>query len=175
MSGKQLDENNIVNELKGSSLFFQTKEDPSVPAPSQKDAPKATAVPSKSTIPTKATLSTAPLFRPPQDASQHPRRRPHPVIRPAPDSPAIEDGSSFPADGATGGIPVPDKVPTVGSDDRTTERPKVRHTFDVLSDQLFALREIAVERERLVGRKVLLGDLVQEALDRFISIEKNHE
>ena len=59
--------------------------------------------------------------------------------------------------------------------ERFNERTKVRHSFDILSDQLLALRELAVERERTFGRKVLLGDLVQEALDMLISKERNHE
>ncbi len=57
--------------------------------------------------------------------------------------------------------------------ERATVRKKVRHTFDVLSDQLLSLREIAVQREATFGRHVLLGDLVQEARDSFIARERN--
>ncbi len=58
---------------------------------------------------------------------------------------------------------------------RTNQRSKIRHTFDILSDQLLALREIAVERERVFGNRTLLGDLVQEALDMFIAKERNNQ
>lgn len=58
--------------------------------------------------------------------------------------------------------------------DQTNERTKVRHTFDILDDQLLTLREISIERQKLFGRRVLLGELVQEALDLFISNERNN-
>lgn len=61
------------------------------------------------------------------------------------------------------------------TDERLMERTKIRHTFDILADQLFSLREIALEREKLFGRRVLIGDLVQEALDTFITKERNKE
>ena len=57
--------------------------------------------------------------------------------------------------------------------ERSNERKKVRHTFDILADQLLALREIAIEREKVFGKRVLLGELAQEALDRFIAMERN--
>jgi hypothetical protein len=58
---------------------------------------------------------------------------------------------------------------------RTFKRRKVRHTFDIYDDQLFSLKEIALERQKLFGERVLLGDLVQEALDAFISTERTKE
>lgn len=61
----------------------------------------------------------------------------------------------------------------VSTVDRSTERKKVRHTFDILADQLLALKEIAVEREKMFGKRTLLGELVQEALDFFITKERN--
>jgi hypothetical protein len=57
----------------------------------------------------------------------------------------------------------------------TNERRKIRHTFDILADQLLALREIAIEREKTFGKRVLLGDLAQAALDMFIARERNKE
>ncbi len=61
------------------------------------------------------------------------------------------------------------------TDERLMERTKIRHTFDILADQLFSLREIALEREKRVRKRVLIGDLVQEALDIFITKERNED
>ncbi len=55
----------------------------------------------------------------------------------------------------------------------TKNRSKIRHTFDIFADQLLTLREIAVDQEIMFGERVLLGDLVQQALDMFIAKEKN--
>lgn len=57
---------------------------------------------------------------------------------------------------------------TARPDDHSTERPKVRNAFDVYADQIFSLRELALRRSRDEGRRVTLGDLVQEALDTFL-------
>ena len=62
--------------------------------------------------------------------------------------------------------------PNERPNERPLERKKTRHTFDIFPDQLIALRELAIQRERRVGRRVLLGDLVQEALDLFIRQER---
>jgi hypothetical protein len=43
-------------------------------------------------------------------------------------------------------------------------RQRVRHSFDIFADQLFSLRSIALTREQTFGKRVLLGDLVQQAL-----------
>jgi hypothetical protein len=58
---------------------------------------------------------------------------------------------------------------------RTIERPKIRHTFDILADQLLSLKDIALERQKSFGPRVLLGELVQEALDLFIAKERNND
>lgn len=58
---------------------------------------------------------------------------------------------------------------------RTFQRRKIRHTFDIYHDQLLSLRETALQREIVFGERVLLGDLVQEALDLFITKERNKE
>jgi hypothetical protein len=61
--------------------------------------------------------------------------------------------------------------------ERLTERLKIRnrirHTFDIFSDQLMSLRELSIEQEKTFGERVLLGDLVQQALDLFISKQRN--
>lgn len=50
-------------------------------------------------------------------------------------------------------------------------RQRVRHSFDIFSDQILALRDIALKREQRSGLHARLGDLVQEALDTFIAHE----
>jgi len=67
------------------------------------------------------------------------------------------------------------EVTFVPSNERSNERRKVRHTFDILADQLLALRELVIEREKISGERVLLGELVQEALDMFITKERNKD
>jgi hypothetical protein len=71
---------------------------------------------------------------------------------------------------------VQDLEPSVRSIVRTNQpskqRTKVRHTFDIFSDQLVSLKELALARERLVGQRTRLGDLVQEALDNFIAKDR---
>ena len=58
---------------------------------------------------------------------------------------------------------------------RSLQRRKVRHTFDIYDDQLFSLKEIALSRHKMFGKRELLGDLVQQALDMFITKERNNE
>jgi hypothetical protein len=53
----------------------------------------------------------------------------------------------------------------------TTVRQRVRHSFDVFADQILSLRDIALKRELQSGLHARLGDLVQEALDEFITRE----
>lgn len=61
------------------------------------------------------------------------------------------------------------------SNERTVERRKIRHTFDIFLDQLISLREIALNRERVFGKRFLIGELVQEALEMFITKERSKE
>jgi uncharacterized NAD(P)/FAD-binding protein YdhS len=69
----------------------------------------------------------------------------------------------------------PKESTNVRTNERTNARKKVRHTFDIYQDQLLSLREFALNREMVFGERVLLGDLVQEALDMFITKERNNE
>jgi hypothetical protein len=43
---------------------------------------------------------------------------------------------------------------------RSMIRTKIRHTFDIYEDQLLSLKEINLNREKLFGQRVLLGDTV---------------
>lgn len=56
--------------------------------------------------------------------------------------------------------------------ERPKERTRIRHSFDVFQDQLDDLREIALQQQKATRKRVLLGDLVQEALDIFITAQK---
>lgn len=61
------------------------------------------------------------------------------------------------------------------SNERTMKRGKTRHTFDIFLDQLISLREIALSREKSLDKRFLLGELVQEALDMFITRERSKD
>jgi hypothetical protein len=49
------------------------------------------------------------------------------------------------------------------------ERRRVRHSFDIFEDQLYALAEIQTRRFNAERRKPKLGELVQAALDQYIA------
>jgi hypothetical protein len=61
------------------------------------------------------------------------------------------------------------------------ERVRVRHSFDVYRDQLLSLTEIQAVLFSKTGKKPKLGDLVQDALDAYITshdertIERSNE
>jgi hypothetical protein len=55
------------------------------------------------------------------------------------------------------------------------ERTRIRHSFDIYQDQLLSLKEIALSRQKAQGKRVLLGDLVQEALDMLIINEQKNK
>ncbi len=55
------------------------------------------------------------------------------------------------------------------TNERTNERTRVRHSFDVGRDQLLALSAIQAQIFGATGKKPKLGDLVQDALDLYIS------
>jgi hypothetical protein len=178
MSGKQLDENTIINKLKGSSLFFRPDE-VAVHEEPKGDGFTHPVVPSPAAPPSKTTAHLSSSSLPLQTPSQRPTLYSNSATTPTSDAsltqfnpspPAVPEASEIHGNG-DGMIVGPDERRNV----RSNERMKVRHSFDILSDQLLALRELAVERERIFGKKVLLGDLVQEALDMFISKERNHE
>ena len=51
---------------------------------------------------------------------------------------------------------------------RTVQRTKVRHTFDIFSDQIVSLHQHQLETLQNGGNKPHLGDMVQEALDDYL-------
>jgi hypothetical protein len=61
------------------------------------------------------------------------------------------------------------------TEERKNERKKIHHSFDIFNDQLMSLKELVLVRERAFGRRVKLSELVQEALDMFITKERNKE
>ncbi len=56
---------------------------------------------------------------------------------------------------------------------QVAEREKIHHTFDIFLDQLLSLKELMVGRQRAFGKPVKQSELVREALDLFITKEKN--
>jgi len=52
------------------------------------------------------------------------------------------------------------------------ERVKVRHSFDVYKDQLVELQALQLTAVRRGKRKPKLGDLVQQAIDLYLSRKK---
>ncbi len=173
MSNKQLDESNIVNELKGSSLFFRSEND-ATPSQSPENNPAKDTVLGAETA--KGDLSGVDIS-PTLPSSARAATTSHKVMSPASSlrneatpvnpTPTPVSPNALGSNNATNERPV--EPPLV----RSNERRKIRHTFDILADQLLALREIAVEREKLFGDRVLLGDLVQQALDMLIAKERN--
>lgn len=142
---KRLNIDSITNELAGASAFF-TRE---TPPPSESSAARTQAV-------------QQPVEPPP--SSPTPQQQDTGSSMPATQPPSVQHTSA---------------TRTVSTNEqplkRTFERKKIRHTFDIYYDQLLSLREMALNREMLFGERVLLGDLVQEALDMFITKERNKE
>jgi len=54
-------------------------------------------------------------------------------------------------------------------------RESINHGLSIYEDQLFSLKEIQLERQKVLRKKYSLGDLAKEALDLFIRKERNQE
>ena len=159
MSKKVLNVDAITNELEGASLFFTKQADSPTPvSDTTYHSPKQSAA-----------EKTEPIVPITIETNQ---------IQPT-ETPEL---SNEKANDRT--IEVPKERKTERSNgvskdrtnERTVERPKKRqterHTFDIYTDQLLALKEITLSRERITGEKVLIGDLAKEAMDLLITKEK---
>lgn len=159
MSKKQLQVSGIVNELSGASGFF-TSGSPAAPAPiaavPSPPVPDPPRVSIPEPLPGKSQISH------PQDVTTPPNERSNErTVEPSPYTPV--------------------KRSDIRTVERTEDRPsrrypvreKIRHSFDVYADQLISLRELAIEQEKLFGERVLIGDLVQQAIDMLITKERN--
>jgi hypothetical protein len=94
-------------------------------------------------------------------------------IEPVP-SPTLSKRSDKGKAAGDGQLPKPKiERTTERSSDRTVERKKVRHSFDVFEDQLTTLEEIQHKAKKANGKKPSLGDLIQEALDKWIAEKLN--
>jgi hypothetical protein len=145
---KQLDTTGIANELRGASVFFaQDARQKPVPEPSEKPTPQTAMTPEGFSGKEK-----------PMPAQPLPRR-----------NEATKERT----------IATPNEATTHRSTERTVARSlartKVRHTFDVFADQVTSLRRIVLAREEMFDQHYRLGDLVQEALDAFITKQRNNE
>jgi hypothetical protein len=147
MSKKVLNVDGIKNELEGASLYFTRPATPPSPAVEPSVLPE----------PLEAT-DTKPL---PEIKVRKTRTRI--VVDTAKDNKPKVDGTNERTFERT----------NQRTNVFTKNRSKIRHTFDIFADQLLTLREIAVDQEIMFGERVLLGDLVQQALDMFIAKEKN--
>lgn len=199
---KQLDTTVMENELRSGSAFFravpqrqdQAEEAHSIPPPTaQEDFGSNTATPSLS-----SPLDGLPAIKPPKKEANLAPVMPlkHlPTDQPPPSPPLIETPrqmggeSARQTDGQSddpGTLPSLSPTPPLREEtkerinERTNEvsnvkRQKIRHTFDIYADQLLSLKEIQLRRARVFEEVYRLGDLVQEALDGFITKERNKE
>lgn len=155
MSKKKLQVEGILNELEGASLYF-SKPSP-LPSPVAEPKNKEVEIAAPDEL---QTLQTNQIPPPPLKTNR-PRKQPlkERLLIPT------NERSNVRTNVVTNVQPV----------DPFKRRERIRHTFDILADQLISLREIALEQEKITGSRVLLGDLVQQALDMFISKEKNKQ
>ena len=68
-----------------------------------------------------------------------------------------------------------DKQKSERANARTDERQKTRHSFNIFADQLLSLKELVLQKEKAHGNTVYLADLVREALDLYITRERENE
>jgi len=144
MSKKVLDIEGIKNELEGASLYFSR---PSPPPASEPDVPSEPV----------QSLTPVPVAEPKVQSS----RKAVSVSKSAV-SPPTEKSNEETNEITNERIYV-----------KPNKRAKIRHTFDIFADQLLSLRQISIDQEKIFGERVLLGDLAQQALDMFITKEKN--
>lgn len=151
MSKKVLNVEGIKNELEGASLYFTRPATPPSTTVDPSVSPEPVQVADTKAIPEIKVRST----------------RARVVLSAAKDKKPEDDGTNERTFERT------NQRTNQRTNVRTKNRSKIRHTFDIFADQLLTLREIAVDQEIVFGERVLLGDLVQQALDMFISKEKN--
>lgn len=145
MSKKVLNIDGITNELEGASLFFSKSTNPLPPSKSKPDGMQSP----------ESGLSSAPQV----------------IDKPSLDTTALDN---FTVQKVKKGSNEETIEPTNERlIQRSTVRKKIRHTFDIFADQLMSLRELSIEQEKTFGDRVLLGDLAQQALDQFISKQRN--
>jgi hypothetical protein len=159
MSKKALDVQAITNELEGASLFF-TK-----PA----NSPTSVSDTAYHSPPRPVAQKTEPRVPKTSETDQiQPTEIPE-VSKEKTNDRTTEVSKERKTDRSNG-------ESNVRTNERPVERPKKRqterHTFDIYTDQLLALKEITLSRERITGEKVLIGDLAKEAMDLLITKEK---
>jgi hypothetical protein len=159
MSKKVLDIENIKNELEGASLFFAQQP----PSSKQKqDTPG-----SKKPLILQETRNETIKQK---IESSKPKENPKRIDNVKTNERTLQRSNERSVEiSKDQTMEPPDELTNVSLINRT----KIRHTFDIYGDQLLSLREIAIEQEKMFGERVLLGDLVQQALDMLISKEKN--
>ena len=171
MSKKTLNVDAITNELQGSSLFFTKPDYSPAPAPTNNTKTNSRTISAKTDIenpePAKIKpIQTSDVFETStENANERLNERPVEVSN--------DRTTEVSKDRKT------DRSNVISNDksidvkiERSKKRQTERHTFEIYGDQLLALKEIALNREKITGEKVLMGDLSKEAFDLLISREK---
>lgn len=171
MSKKQLQVSALVNELEWASSFFASRPSaadhlPSGLTPSPESLEPPSPIAPDTAIPTQS--KNIPVGKVAEPSKKRLNVRTNESTIPQPIQP-----TKIRTNDRT------DKQTTERTDDRhprrisIRSREKVRHSFDIFADQLISLRELAIEQEKMFGERVLIGDLVQQAIDMLISKERN--
>lgn len=201
MSNKQLNEDSILNELKGSSLFFKKeKEEPPAVTEKHPVTPPVKAIPapqdSEPRLGSSVSLSAAQSpVQPPTNPigetaenllSPAPAVGSPSAIESNPPSPQYEAESRNPGFasennqefGKHEGAPDPTRVrPNESAPVRTSVRIKrtiTRYAFEFFQDQLTTLKSFSLE-EQLRGERGSMSQMVREALDAYIAKRKRTE
>jgi hypothetical protein len=160
MSKKKLQIEGIMNELEGASLFFN----PSSQSPNSIHQPTPVSENNQETNLGKETIPNSSIESPPSNEKWSDPVKSEPVQGLSIKQIAKNDEPI---------TEVTNELPPERTNERYIKRRKIRHTFDIFADQLMSLREISIEEEKNMGERVLLGELAQQALDMFISKQRN--
>ena len=159
MSKKTLNVATITNELQGSSLFFTKPDHSAAPLPTDDNQSKSQTISpkTKNEVPEPAEIKPTRILDTPETSTENTNDRTTEV----PKDRKTDRSNDKPND-----KPIDVKI------ERPKKRQTERHTFEIYGDQLLSLKEIALNREKITGEKVLMGDLSKEAFDLLISREK---
>lgn len=160
MSKKQLNVGAIANELEGASLFFPSKVASPTPPP---NAPKQNPPPAPPAVKSSAKPRlTHPSFPPANPTSERNNERSNERTEKRTNVPSFETKNTR-----------MDERTNIQNSRRVQIRKKIRHSFDIFADQLISIRELALDQEKMFGERVLISDLVQQAIDMLITKERN--
>jgi hypothetical protein len=171
MSKKTLNVDAITNELQGSSLFFTKPTHSPAPLPTDDSQTNPQTISSKSNNEVAKPAEIKPIQTSEafesgtENANERSNERSDERTNVQTNERSKEQKNDSSID-QTNGRTNERKI------ERTKKRTTLRHSFDIFADQLLALKEISLNREKITAEKVLLGDLAKEAFDLLISQEK---